>query len=100
MKKLAVLLTVLVLIVAGCSGRGSVARSKWHIGVRESFSEKLIFNESGRSFAQVFLEIDVDLSEGSLDWEAYGPNGDLVYSDSTQGKFRDKIKIVPAPGEW
>lgn len=102
MRKIAIVIIMLVLpiYIFSCTNSGSVARSKWNIGSPKTFSEELTFNEQGRSFADISLEIDIRLTGGTIAWEAYDPDGNLVLSDSTKGRHKQTTRVDPSPGEW
>lgn len=102
MKRFVLILLVFVLsiFIYSCTDSGSVARTKWNIGSPKSFTEELTFNELGRSFAAISLEIDIRITEGTITWEAYDPHGNLILSDSTQGKHKQTTRVDPLPGEW
>lgn len=100
-KAVAVLCLVFLIFAAACSSGQSVARTKWNIGSGgRSFTEELTFNDQGRTFNQVTLDINVKLSGGTLAWEAYDPDGNLLFSDSTTGKYKKSIRMEPMPGQW
>lgn len=104
MKKsiVSVLVLVLIAMAAGCSfsfGK-AVASTSWASTSPDSFTKEVELDDKGQPFAEVDLTIDVDLSGGTLAWELYGPENNLLLTDSTEDKCKQTITVDPASGPW
>lgn len=50
--------------------------------------------------SELFLELDLQLSEGEVDYRVLDPRGMERWSGSTSGRIEDQRSFTPIVGEW